>query len=131
MKKRVLAGMRATGRLHLGNYLGGVKGMLALQDNPAYETLYMVADMHAVTTPYSVEELQSHRREVLIDYLAAGLDPEKSVLFLQSDVMLHGELAFYLSSVMTLHGCSTCQRLKIKSNNIQSTQLWHFLIIHC
>lgn len=102
MKKRVLAGMRATGGLHLGNYLGGVKGMLALQDNQEYETLYMVADMHAVTTPYEVEQLRKNRRAVLLDYLAAGLDPEKSVLFLQSDVQLHGELAFYFASVMTM-----------------------------
>jgi len=102
MKKRVLAGMRATGSLHLGNYLGGVKGMLALQDNQEYETMYMVADMHALTTPYSVEELSKNRRSVLLDYLAAGLDPEKSIIFLQSDVQLHGELAFYFSSVMTM-----------------------------
>lgn len=102
MKKRVLAGMRATGTLHLGNYLGGVKGMLALQENAEYETLYMVADMHAVTTPYDVTELRKNRRAVLLDYLAAGLDPEKSILFLQSDVQLHGELAFYFSSVMTM-----------------------------
>ena len=102
MKKRILSGMRATGRLDLGTYLGGAKGMLALQDDPAYETFYMVADVHATTTPYDVEELRKNRREVLIDYMAAGLDPEKSVLFLQSDVSQHAELAFYLSSVMTI-----------------------------
>lgn len=102
MKKRVLSGIRATGRLHLGNYLGAVKGMLALQEDPAYETLYMVADVHAVTTPYDVEELRKNRREVIIDYLAAGLDPTKSILFQQADVPQHLELAFYLSSVVTI-----------------------------
>lgn len=102
MKKRVLAGMRATGRLHLGNYLGGAKGMLALQDDPDYETMYMVADMHAVTTPYSVADLKNNRREVFIDYIAAGLNPEKSTIFLQSDCLLHGELSFYLSSVISI-----------------------------
>lgn len=101
-KKRVLSGIRATGRLHLGNYLGALKGMLALQDNPEYETFYMVADAHAVTTPYKIEELRKNRREVIIDYVAAGLDPQKSVLFLQSDVNEHFELAFYLSSVTTI-----------------------------
>ena len=101
-KKRVLSGIRATGRLHLGNYLGAVKGMLTLQDDPAYETSYMVADAHTLTTPYSVEELRQNRREVIIDYLAAGLDPEKSTLFLQSDVKEHFELAFYFSSVTTI-----------------------------
>jgi len=100
--KRVLSGIRATGRLHLGNYLGAVKGMLALQEDPNYETLYMVADAHAVTTPYVVEELRKNRREVIIDYLAAGLDPQKSVLFQQADVPEHLELAFYFSSVVTI-----------------------------
>ena len=102
MKKRVLSGIRATGRLHLGNYLGAIKGMLALQDDPEYETFYMVADLHAVTTPYNVEELRKNRREVIIDYLAAGLDPQKSVLFQQAANPHHAELAFYLSSVVTI-----------------------------
>jgi len=86
----------------LGNYLGAVKGMLALQDDPDYETFYMVADAHTLTTPYDVDELRKNRREVIIDYLAAGLDPEKSTLFLQSDVKEHFELAFYFSSVTTI-----------------------------
>lgn len=100
--KRVLSGIRATGRLHLGNYLGAVKGMLALQDNPEYETFYMVADAHTITTPYQVEELRKNRREVVLDYLAAGLDPEKSVIFQQAEVGEHFELAFYFSSISTI-----------------------------
>lgn len=102
MTKRVLSGIRATGRLHLGNYLGAVKGMLTLQDDPEYQTLYMVADIHTITTPYDVEELRKNRREVILDYLAAGLDPEKSVIFQQSEVPQHTELAFYFSSVVTI-----------------------------
>ena len=102
MKKRVLSGIRATGRLHLGNYLGAVKGMLELQNDPNYETFYMVADVHTITTPYDIEELRKNRREVIIDYLAAGLDPEKSVIFQQSEVNEHIELAFYFSSVTTI-----------------------------
>src|SRR3990167_5706383 len=97
--QRVLSGIRATGRLHLGNYLGAVKGMLELSNSGKYETLYMVADAHTLTTPYSVEELRKNRREVIIDYLAAGLNPAKSILFQQSDNPYHAELAFYLSSV--------------------------------
>lgn len=102
MKKRVLSGIRATGRLHVGNYLGAIKGMLALQDDPDYETFYMVADLHTLTTPYDIEELRVNRREIILDYLAAGLDPEKSVLFQQSANHVHAELAFYFSSVMTI-----------------------------
>lgn len=102
MKQRVLSGIRATGRLHLGNYLGAVKGMLALQDDPHLETFYMVADLHALTTPFKIDELRRNRREIIIDYLAAGLDPEKSTIFQQADVNEHPELAFYLSSVTTI-----------------------------
>jgi tryptophanyl-tRNA synthetase len=102
MTKRVLSGIRATGRLHLGNYLGAVKGMLELQDNPEYDTMYMVADVHTLTTPFNIEELRKNRREVVIDYLAAGLDPEKSIIFQQADVNEHIELAFYFSSVTTI-----------------------------
>ncbi|HVA96830.1 MAG TPA: tryptophan--tRNA ligase [Candidatus Acidoferrales bacterium] len=101
-QKRVLSGIRATGRLHLGNYLGAIKGMLALQNDPDFETLYMVADLHTITTPYAVEELKKNRREVIIDYLAAGLDPQKSILFQQAANPHHAELAFYLSSVVTI-----------------------------
>lgn len=99
---RVLSGIRATGRLHLGNYLGAVKGFLELQDNPTYQTLYMVADVHTLTTPYNIDELRKNRREVIIDYLAAGLDPKKSILFQQAEVNEHIELAFYFSSVTTI-----------------------------
>lgn len=101
-RHRVLSGIRATGRLHLGNYFGAVKGMLALQEDPNYETFYMVADAHAITTPYEVEALRQNRREVIIDYLACGLDPEKSVIFQQAEVPQHFELAFYFSSVTTV-----------------------------
>lgn len=102
MKQRVLSGIRATGRLHLGNYLGAVKGMLALQEDPNIETLYMVADVHTLTTPYDVAELRENRRAVMLDYLAAGLDPAKSILFQQAMVPEHMELAFYFSSVMSI-----------------------------
>lgn len=102
MKNVVLSGIRATGRLHLGNYLGAVKGMLELQNDPAFSTFYMVADVHTITTPYIVEELRKNRKEVIVDYLAAGLDPKKSTIFLQADVPEHFELAFYFSSLATI-----------------------------
>ncbi|MFZ3301638.1 MAG: tryptophan--tRNA ligase [Microgenomates group bacterium] len=103
MKKRVLSGMRASGRLHLGNYLGGAKGMLALQSMPEYETLYMVADVHGITAPYDVKQLQENKRGMLLDYLSVGLDPEKSIVFMQSDIPEHLELAFYFSSVVSMY----------------------------
>jgi len=107
-QKRVLSGIRASGRLHLGNYLGAVKGMLALQDLPAqagdpnYETFYMVADLHSITTPYDPNSFQKAVREVVLDYLSAGIDPQKSTLFVQSHVPEHVELAYLLSSVVSI-----------------------------
>ena len=102
MGKRVLSGIRASGRLHLGNYLGAVSGMLALQDDPEYETFYMVADLHTLTTPYDPKNLKNDVREVVLDYLAAGLDPEKSTIFVQSQVPEHIELAYLFSTVVSI-----------------------------
>lgn len=103
MKKRVFSGIRATGRLHLGNYLGAVKGMLALQDNPEYDTLYGVVDLHTMTTPYDTKTLAKTAREVVMDYLACGLDPDKSLIVLQSQVAdIHSELMFYFSTVVSV-----------------------------
>jgi tryptophanyl-tRNA synthetase len=76
--------------------------MLELQNDTSFNTFYMVADLHTLTTPYKVEELRINRREVIVDYLAAGLDPQKSVLFQQADVNEHAELAFYFASVTTM-----------------------------
>lgn len=101
--KTVLSGIRASGRLHLGNYLGAIKGMLALQEDPSYETYFMVADAHAVTTLYEKEKLAQNVKEVVLDYLAAGLDPKKSTIFVQSMVPQHFELAHYLSSEITVN----------------------------
>lgn len=102
MKKRILAGMRASGRLHLGNYLGGAKGMLELQGKNEYETNYMVADLHGLTTPYDKATFAEDTKNVIIDYLAAGLDPERSTIFVDSHVPEVIELAYYLSTVTTL-----------------------------
>lgn len=101
-KKRVFSGIRATGRLHLGNYLGAVKGMLALQENPEYETLYGVVDLHTITTPYDPKTLSATVQEVVLDYLAAGLDPKKSIIIVQSHVKEHLELFYYFSTVTSV-----------------------------
>lgn len=102
MKKRVFSGTRATGKLHLGNYLGAVKGYLKLQDNPEYETIYMVMDLHAITTPFDKEKLAQNTKEVIMDYLACGLDPDKSIITAQSLVPEHTYLAHLLSSEITV-----------------------------
>ncbi len=97
---RVLSGIRATGRLHLGNYLGAVKGFLQLQENPNYQNFYMVVDLHTLTTPYDKDTLRESVRNIIIDYLACGLDPTKSTIFIQSMIPEHIELAYLFSTVM-------------------------------
>ncbi len=97
MKKRVYSGIRATGRLHLGNYMGAVKGMLAVQDD--YDCIFSVVDTHTITVPYDPKTLQQSIRDIVLDYLAAGLDPKKCLLEIQSRVPQHTELAYYLSTV--------------------------------
>lgn len=101
-KKRVFSGTRATGRLHLGNYLGAVKGYLELQGNPEYETIYMVMDLHAITTPFDKEKLAQNTKEMIMDYLACGLDPEKSILTAQSLIPEHPYLEHLISSEITV-----------------------------
>ncbi|MCL4364240.1 tryptophan--tRNA ligase [Patescibacteria group bacterium] len=100
--KRVFSGIRATGRLHLGNYLGAVKGFLELEKTGEYETIYCVVDVHSITTPYDKNVLAKNKREIIIDYLAAGLDPKKSIIIYQSSVPEHIELAFYFSTVVNV-----------------------------
>lgn len=97
MKKRVYSGIRATGRLHLGNYLGAVKGMLALQDT--YDCIFSVVDSHTITVPYDPTTLRQSVREIILDYLAAGLDPKKCKLEIQSQIPQHIELSYYLATI--------------------------------
>lgn len=102
MKQNVFSGTRATGRLHLGNYLGAVKGYLELQDRLDLNCIYMVMDLHTITTPYDHKTLTMQSKDIIIDYLAAGLDPEKAIISKQSLVPEHVELAFLFSSVMSI-----------------------------
>ena len=96
-KKKVYSGIRATGRLHLGNYFGAVKGMMELQDK--YDCVFSVVDLHAITTPYEPETLQQNVKDVILDYLSAGLDPEKCLIEIQSRVPEHTELAYLLGTI--------------------------------
>lgn len=98
-KKRVFSGSRPTGRLHLGNYLGGVKGYLALQSRTDLDCIYAVVDLHAITTPFKPENLQNQIKDVVLDYLACGLDPKKCHLIIQSQVPEHIELAYLLATI--------------------------------
>jgi len=96
--ERVLSGMRPTGRLHLGNYLGALDNWVQLQDD--YQCFYFVADWHAFTTDLPVKgEIQQNTLEMVADWLGAGLDPERSTLFVQSLLPEHAELHLLFSMI--------------------------------
>jgi tryptophanyl-tRNA synthetase len=121
-KKTMLSGMRPTGALHLGNYFGTLENWVKLQDE--YDCYYFIADWHALTTGYEdTSELKSNINSMVIDWLSAGLDPEKCTIFLQSSVKEHAELHL-LFSMMTplswLYRCPTYkdQLAQLKDRNI-------------
>jgi len=97
-KQRVFSGTRATGRLHLGNYLGAIKGYLELTAQDQYDCIFMVMDLHAITTPYDHHTLAQATKDIILDYLAAGLDPQKAIVTTQSLVPEHAYLSFLLST---------------------------------
>ena len=94
---RVFSGIRPSGQLHIGNYLGAIKQWLKLQETN--ECFFCIVDLHAITTPYNPAELQENIKDTAIAYLAAGLDPKKCHLFLQSQVSEHTELAWLLGAL--------------------------------
>lgn len=94
-KPIVLSGIRPTGNLHLGNYFGAVKNFVKMQETN--ECFFFIADYHSLTTHPNPKDLQSNVRQVLVEYLAAGLDPEKSTLYLQSDIPETAELYLFLN----------------------------------
>lgn len=98
MKERIVSGMRSTGKLHLGHYLGVIDNWVKLQEK--YESYFFVADWHALTTKYDkTENLRQDVNDVVIDWLASGIDPEKSTIYVQSLVPEIAELHIYLSMI--------------------------------
>jgi len=100
MRKRVFSGARPTGRQHIGNYLGAVQNYVALQDE--YDCVYCVVDIHALTTLEGTESLREDTYEMVLDWLAAGIDPQKSIIFVQSHVPQVEELHTLFSMVTPL-----------------------------
>ena len=98
-KSRVFSGTRPSNSLHLGNYLGAIKGYIDLQEKGDLDCIYGVVDLHGITTPYGHKTLQRKTREVVLDYLAARLDPKKCHLMIQSQVPEHVELAYLLATI--------------------------------
>ncbi len=111
-RERVFSGIQPTGILHLGNYLGAIKGMVELVDR--YECIYGIVDYHAITVPFDPGALPANKLNVAIGYLAAGLDPQKATLIVQSDVPEHTELAWLFSCITSVNKLEDLPTLKDK-----------------
>ncbi|MGA7220721.1 MAG: tryptophan--tRNA ligase [Candidatus Sulfotelmatobacter sp.] len=121
-RKRVLSGMRSTGKLHLGNYVGALDNWVRMQDE--YECFFMVADWHALTTDYAdTSNIKANSFEVVLDWLAAGLDSEKSVIFIQSHVPAHAELHLLFSMITPLGWLERVPTYKEQRENIKDKDL--------
>ena len=113
MSKRIFSGAQPTGNLHLGNYLGALRNWVAFQHD--YDSFYCVVDLHAITVPQEPKVLAAKTREVARIYLAAGVDPAASTIFVQSDVKEHSELAWVLNCVARISELERMTQFKDKS----------------
>ncbi|MBV8207260.1 MAG: tryptophan--tRNA ligase [Acidobacteria bacterium] len=121
---RVLSGMRSTGKLHLGNYVGALKNWVDLQNSGRYNCFFFIADWHALTTDYADTSLvKQNSIDVLLDWLAAGLDPKLSVMFIQSHVPQHAELFVLFSMITPLGWLERNPTYKEQRENIHDKDL--------
>lgn len=113
MKKRILSGIQPTGFLHIGNYLGALKNWVNLQSE--YESFFCIVNLHAITVPQKPAELRKQTQNMARIYLAAGIDPNESTIFVQSDVHEHAELAWVLNCVTRMGELERMTQFKDKS----------------
>ncbi len=117
-RQRVFSGIQPTGEAHLGNYLGAIRNWVDLVDE--YECFYCIVDLHAITIPYEPAELPERVFDLAVSLLAAGLDPERCTLFVQSDVPEHTQLAWVFSSVTPVGDLQRMTQYKEKSEGKES-----------
>ncbi len=110
---RLFSGIRPTGELHIGNYLGAIKQWLELQENN--ECVFCIVDLHSITTPYDPKKLKDNITDVAIAYLAANLNPAKCIFFVQSQVKEHSELAWVLGTIIPLGELQRMTQFKEKA----------------
>ncbi len=115
MKKRIFSGAQPTGELHLGNYLGALKNWVELQED--YESFFCIVDLHAITIPQNPQILRQKTLDLARIYLASGINPEKSCVFVQSDVAEHAELAWVLNCVARMGELERMTQFKDKSSD--------------
>ena len=112
-KKRIFSGIQPSGNLHIGNYLGAIKNWVALQDE--YDSIFCVVDLHAITVPQNPEELSRKTIEIAKICLAAGIDPEKSAIFIQSHIPEHPELTWILNTITRMSDLFRMTQFKDKT----------------
>lgn len=115
MKPILLSGIQPSGRLHLGNYLGALKNFVDLQNSGKYQCFFFIADLHSLTETYNPKEKSKQILELTADYLAAGLDPKKSTIFLQSQIPAHTELTWILNTLTPMGELRRMTQFKDKS----------------
>jgi tryptophanyl-tRNA synthetase len=116
--RRIFSGMQPSGEAHLGNYLGALRQWVKLQDD--HECFFCVVDQHAITGDFSPDELPARILDLAVSFLAVGLDPEESTIFVQSDVPEHTELAWLLNAVTPVGNLERMTQYKDKSANMES-----------
>ncbi|MCI0490418.1 MAG: tryptophan--tRNA ligase [Blastocatellia bacterium] len=122
--------MRPTGNLHLGNYEGALKNWVRLQDSGEYECFFFIADLHALTSDYAdTSRIKQNTLDVVSDWLAAGLDPEKSTIFVQSMIPEHAELHLMLSAVTPLGWLERVPTYKEQRENITEKDIGNYAFL--
>ena len=115
-KPRILSGIQPSGKLHIGNYLGALKNFVDLQNSGKYECYFMIADYHSITEDYDQKEKPKQIVDLMLDFMAAGLDPKRSTLFLQSMVSEHTELAWIFDTIIPMSELERMTQYKDKSS---------------
>jgi len=114
---RILSGIQPTGSIHIGNYLGAIKQWTELQEKN--ECLFFISDLHSLTIPYKPEELQKNIFEAAMAHLAVGIDPEKSIFFIQSHIKEHTELCWLLNTVCPVGDLERMTQYKEKAQQFK------------
>lgn len=110
---RIFSGIQPTGKLHIGNYFGAIQNMVKLQEGN--EAIFSIVDLHAITIDYDPKDFQSRINDTILDFLACGIDPEKSIIFIQSQIKEHAELAWLLNTVTSVGELQRMTQFKDKS----------------
>jgi tryptophanyl-tRNA synthetase len=129
-KKRIVSGMRPTGNLHLGNYEGALKNWVRLQNSGEYDCFFFIADLHALTSDYAdTSRIKQNTLDVVSDWLASGLDPDRSTIFVQSLVPEHSELHLILSAVTPLGWLERVPTYKEQRENIVEKDIGNYAFL--